>query len=224
LKGEDHVAATWTGEGSTAEPDFHHALVFAAVYQAPCIINIVNNQWAISTFQGVAGGEQRAFAARGLGYGIPGIRVDGNDLLAVYAVTKWAAERARTGGGPTVIEHVTYRGAAHSTSDDPARYRPKEDYENWPLGDPVDRLKRHLIALGEWSNERHEALEKELTAHVVECWKEAQTFGTMTDGPRLPKEAMFEDLFKEMPEYLKRQRDQMLAIESGETADGHEEH
>ena len=91
IKGEDHLAASWIGEGSSAEADFHHALLFASVYQAPVILNVVNNQWAISTFQGYAGGEQRSFAARGPGYGIAGIRVDGNDFLAVYAVTAWAA-------------------------------------------------------------------------------------------------------------------------------------
>ena len=99
IRGEDHIATSWVGDGSTAEADFHHALTFAAVYQAPVILNVVNNQWAISTFQGTAGGERRPFAARGLGLGIPGIRVDGNDLLAVYSVTSWAAERARRGGG-----------------------------------------------------------------------------------------------------------------------------
>ena len=142
IKGERHIAASWVGDGSTAEADFHYALTFAAVYNAPVILNVTNNQWAISTFQGFAGGERRPFAARGLGLGIPGIRVDGNDLLAVYAVTRWAATRARAGGGPTLIELVTYRGGAHSTSDDPSRYRPKDDYEKWPLGDPVDRLER----------------------------------------------------------------------------------
>ena len=116
IKGEDHIAASWVGDGATAEADFHHALTFAAVYQAPVILNVVNNQWAISTFQGIAGGERRPFAARGLGLGIPGIRVDGNDLLAVYSATLWAADRARRGGGPTLIELVTYRGGAHSTS------------------------------------------------------------------------------------------------------------
>ena len=158
IKGEDNLAATWIGEGSSAEADFHHALLFASVYQAPVILNVVNNQWAISTFQGYAGGEQRSFAARGPGYGMPGIRVDGNDFLAVYAVTQWAAERARTGAGPTLIELVTYRGAAHSTSDDPARYRAKDDAEHWPLGDPIQRLKQHLIKIGEWSEARHQAL------------------------------------------------------------------
>ena len=113
-----------------------------------------------------AGGERQTFAARGPGYGIAGVRVDGNDFLAVHAVTQWAAERARTGRGPTLIEHVTYRAAAHSTSDDPARYRPKDDTSSWPLGDPIDRLKNHLIALGEWSEERHRALIAELEAHM----------------------------------------------------------
>jgi 2-oxoisovalerate dehydrogenase E1 component alpha subunit len=206
IKGEDHLAAGWVGEGSSAEADFHHALLFASVYQAPVILNVVNNQWAISTFQGYAGGEQRSFAARGPGYGIAGIRVDGNDFLAVHAVTQWAAERARTGAGPTLIELVTYRAAAHSTSDDPARYRAKDDQEHWPLGDPILRLKQHLITLGEWSDARHQALTAELEALVAASWKQAITFGTMSDGPKLDADLMFEDVFKEMPEHLRRQQ------------------
>jgi 2-oxoisovalerate dehydrogenase E1 component alpha subunit len=206
IKGEDNLAATWIGEGSSAEADFHYALLFASVYQAPVILNVVNNQWAISTFQGYAGGEQRSFAARGPGYGMPGIRVDGNDFLAVYAVTQWAAERARTGAGPTLIELVTYRGAAHSTSDDPARYRAKDDAEHWPLGDPIQRLKAHLIKKGEWSEARHQAMSTELEAQVASSWKEAITFGTMTEGPRLNPDTMFEDVFKDMPQNLQRQQ------------------
>jgi 2-oxoisovalerate dehydrogenase E1 component alpha subunit len=211
IKGEDRLAASWIGEGSSAEADFHHALLFASVYQAPVILNVVNNQWAISTFQGYAGGEQRSFAARGPGYGIAGIRVDGNDFLAVHAVTQWAAERARTGAGPTLIELVTYRAAAHSTSDDPARYRAKDDQEHWPLGDPIMRLKRHLIGLGEWSEERHQVLAAEIDALVAASWKEALTFGTMSEGPRLHADLMFEDVFKDMPRSLQRQREQMRA-------------
>jgi 2-oxoisovalerate dehydrogenase E1 component alpha subunit len=206
IKGQDHLAASWVGEGSSAEADFHQALLFASVYQAPVILNVVNNQWAISTFQGYAGGEQRSFAARGPGYGIAGIRVDGNDFLAVYAVTQWAAERARTGAGPTLIELVTYRGAAHSTSDDPARYRAKDDAEHWPLGDPIQRLKTHLIRSGEWSEARHQALNAELEALVAASWKEAIAFGTMSEGPRLNPDLMFEDVFKEMPQNLQRQQ------------------
>ncbi len=215
IKGEDHIAATWVGDGSTAEADFHYGLTFAAVYQAPVILNVVNNQWAISTFQGTAGGQRRAFAARGLGLGIPGIRVDGNDLLAVYAVTLWAADRARRGGGPTLIEHVTYRGGAHSTSDDPSKYRPKDEWEAFPLGDPVERLKQHLIVEGHWSEAKHEKLTEELKAEVLAAWKEAQKYGTMTEGPFLDPATMFEDVYDEMPAHLESQRRRMLEVLDG---------
>ena len=209
IKGEDHIAASWLGDGSTAEADFHYALLFAQIYKAPVILNVVNNQWAISTFQTFAGGEGRSFAARGPGYGIPGVRVDGNDFLAVYAVTQWAAERARTGAGPTLIEHVTYRAAPHSTSDDPSRYRPKDDYEHWPLGDPLERLKAHLIALGEWSDERERVLVKQCEDQVASAWREAVTHGTLTEGPQMSPESMFEDVFKEQTPALARQRLQL---------------
>ena len=220
IKGEDRIAATWIGEGSSAEADFHHGLTFAQVYRAPVILNVVNNQWAISTFQGFAGGEVQTFAKRGPGYGMPGIRVDGNDFLAVYAVTQWAAERARQSGGPTLIEHVTYRAAAHSTSDDPSRYRPKEEWKAWPLGDPIVRLKEHLIALGEWSEEQHTQLEKELEAEVTACWKEAASYGTLTEGPTLDPATMFEDVYHEMPPHLARQREELLALSRVKTAGG----
>ena len=212
IKGEDHIAASWVGDGSTAEADFHYALTFAAVYQAPVILNVVNNQWAISTFQGFAGGERRPFAARGQGLGIPGIRVDGNDLLAVYAVTQWAAKRARDGGGPTLIEHVTYRGGAHSTSDDPTRYRPKDEWQAFPLGDPVERLKKHLVNAGHWSDEQHEALKEELKETVMAAWKEAISYGTMTEGPMLDVSIMFDDVYEEVPQQLKDQCDELIAL------------
>ena len=106
---------------------------------------------------------------------------------------------------------MTYRGAAHSTSDDPARYRAKDDQEYWPLGDPIQRLKQHLIRIGEWSETRHQALTAELEALVASSWKEAASFGTMSEGPRLNADLMFEDVFKEMPEHLQRQRALMRA-------------
>ena len=215
IKGDDHIAASWLGDGSTAEADFHHAVMFAAVYQAPVILNIVNNQWAISTFQGTAGGERRPFAARGLGLGIPGIRVDGNDLLAVYSTTLWAADRARRGGGPTMIELVTYRGGAHSTSDDPTKYRPKDEWAAFPLGDPIERLKQHLIAEGHWSDAKHEKLEEELKAKVLAAWKEAQQYGTMTEGPFLDPSTMFDDVYAETPHHLESQRRRMVEVETG---------
>ena len=107
------------------------------------------------------------------------------------------------------------RGGAHSTSDDPSRYRPKDDYERWPLGDPVERLKGHLISIGEWSDARHEALAKELDQHVTESWKEAVQYGTLNEGPRLNADLMFEDVFKELPAHLRLQRDRMRAEQGG---------
>lgn len=211
IKGEKDVAAGWIGEGSTAEADFHHALLFAKVYRAPVILNVVNNQWAISTFQGYAGGEQRSFAARGPGVGIAGLRVDGNDFLAVHAATSWAAERARAGHGATLIEHVTYRAGAHSTSDDPSRYRPRDEYEHWPLGDPLERLKQHLILRGEWSDARHAAMLESLEQDVAAAWKEAMTYGTLSEGARLDPSLMFGDVFKEMPAHLLEQQRQLAA-------------
>jgi 2-oxoisovalerate dehydrogenase E1 component alpha subunit len=207
-KGEDHIAAAWVGDGSTAEADVHNAMLFAATYKAPVILNVVNNQWAISTPQSFASAGT-TFAARGLGFNIPSVRVDGNDFLAVYAVTRWAAQRAREGHGPTLVELLTYRAAGHSTSDNPEGYRAKGEAEAWPLGDPIQRLKQHLIQLGEWSDQLHSELEQELAASITRDWKEAITYGTLEEGPHWPVETMFDDVFKEMPEHLRRQRQKM---------------
>ncbi|MCZ2104715.1 MAG: 3-methyl-2-oxobutanoate dehydrogenase (2-methylpropanoyl-transferring) subunit alpha [Burkholderiales bacterium] len=209
IKGDSKIASAWIGDGSTAEADFHTALTFAHVYRAPVIINVVNNQWAISTFQAIAGGEGTTFAQRGVGCGLAALRADGNDFLAVYAASHWAAERARTNHGATLIEWVTYRGGAHSTSDDPSKYRPADDWQRFPLGDPIARLKQHLIAIGEWSEAQHEAATRELEAQIVAAQKEAESYGTLLDG-RVPSAAtMFEDVYKDMPEHLRRQRQQL---------------
>jgi 2-oxoisovalerate dehydrogenase E1 component alpha subunit len=209
IKGDRRIAAGWIGEGSTAEPDFHHALTFASVYRAPVILNVVNNQWAISSHQEIAGGDEATFAARAIGFGLACLRVDGNDFLAVYAATEWAAQRARANHGATLIELFTYRVAPHSTSDDPTRYRPEDEWQNWPYGDPVERLSRHLIRLGEWSPERHKQLESELADHVREVGREAESYGTMETGPHFSAKTMFEDVFKEMPWHLRRQRQEL---------------
>ncbi|MHA6289068.1 thiamine pyrophosphate-dependent enzyme [Maricaulis sp. CAU 1757] len=205
-KNDDSVVASWIGEGSSAEGDFHGAMVLASTYKAPVILNIVNNQWAISTFQGIAGGQAETFALKGIGYGLASLRIDGNDFLAVYAATKWARERAQAGHGATVIESYTYRAAPHSTSDDPAGYRPKNENEAWPLGDPIERLKNHLIGLGEWDDERHAALEKELDELVIASYKEAESHGTLHDGPLSPTHTIFEDVYAEPDWRLERQR------------------
>ncbi|MEL7489988.1 MAG: 3-methyl-2-oxobutanoate dehydrogenase (2-methylpropanoyl-transferring) subunit alpha [Pseudomonadota bacterium] len=206
IKGDTRIAAGWIGDGSTAESDFHSALVFASCYRAPVVLNIVNNQWAISTFQGIARGKAATFASRGLGFGIPSLRVDGNDYLAVYAVSKWAIDRARRGLGPTLIEHVTYRVGAHSTSDDPSAYRPKEESDVWPLGDPVERMKNHLIKKGLWSEERHTQAKAEIESMIVQTQKAAEEQGTLHTGPHSSPREMFEDVYEVTPEHLRRQR------------------
>jgi 2-oxoisovalerate dehydrogenase E1 component alpha subunit len=207
-KGDRRIAAGWIGEGATAEPDFHHALTFASVYRAPVVLNVVNNQWAISSHQEVAGGDEATFAARAIGFGLATLRVDGNDFLAVYAATKWAAERARANHGATLIELFTYRAGSHSTSDDPTRYRPEDEPATWPLGDPVERLSRHLIRLGEWSPERQQQLAAELADEVRAANREAEKSGTLDQPPQFSAKTMFEDVYKEMPEHLRRQREE----------------
>ena len=210
IKGDTRIASGWIGDGATAESDFHTALTFAHVYRAPVILNVVNNQWAISTFQALAGGESTTFAARGVGCGIASLRVDGNDFLAVYAASQWAAERARNNLGPTLIEWVTYRGGPHSTSDDPSKYRPADDWKKFPLGDPIPRLKRHLIAIGAWSEEEDEATRKELEAEVIAAQKEAERYGSLATGHTFSAAMMFEDVYKDVPEHLRMQRRQLL--------------
>ena len=205
-KGDDRIAVSWIGDGATAEGDFHHALTFASVYRAPAILNVVNNQWAISSFQGIAGGEETTFASKAIGYGLPGLRVDGNDFLAVYAAAKWASERARSNLGATLIELFTYRGEAHSTSDDPSRYRPADEWKAWPLGDPIERLKQHLIGLGAWSEKQHETLAEELATLVRETQREVEAMNAAPNGARPARETMFEDVYKDIPWHLRQQK------------------
>lgn len=209
IKGDSKIASAWIGDGSSAESDFHAALVFASVYMPPVILNLVNNQWAISSFQGIAGGQAANFACRGHGFNIPALRVDGNDFLAVYAASQWAVERARRNLGPTLIEWLTYRAGAHTTSDDPSKYRPKDEYKAWPLGDPIDRLKSHLINKGIWNEERHDAMTRDLTAEVKAATKEAETYGTLGKGPVPSASEIFAHVYKEMPPHLRRQRQEL---------------
>ncbi len=208
LRGDTRIAASWVGDGTTAEADFHHALTFASVYRAPVILNVVNNQWAISSFAGIAGGERATFAARAIGYGMAGLRVDGNDFLAVHAATQWAAERARANAGATLIELYTYRAAAHSTSDDPSAYRPREEAAQWPLGDPIERLKRHLIRCEAWSESRQQALQQEVDEQVRAALRQAESLGVIGDT-RIERDSLFDDVYKTLPAHLQAQREQL---------------
>ena len=208
-KGLDEVTITWIGDGASAEGDYHYALNFASVFNAPAILNLVNNQWAISTHANFATG-RGSFASRGIPFGLASIRVDGNDFLALYSVTKWARERAAAGSGATHIEVLTYRTGAHSSSDDPSRYRPKNEHTKWPGGDPVDRLKEHLIKLGEWSLDQHKELEERIDREVIDAYKEAVKFGDLANGPYPSADTIFTEVYEEMPWHLREQHDEMM--------------
>lgn len=209
LSSGTEIASAWIGEGATAESDFHAALVFASTYQAPVILNIVNNHWAISTPEDFARGASATFADRGYGFSIPALRVDGNDYLAVYAASQWAAERARTNLGPTLIEWITLRVGAHSTSDDPSVYRPPNEAEAFPLGDPIQRLRQHLEFIGEWDEDRHQSLQSEVDAEVTEAFAEAESHGSVKTGDVGSARTMFDDVYAELPRHLREQRDSL---------------
>ena len=206
LSGATDIAAAWIGEGASAESDFHAALVFASTYQAPVILNVVNNHWAISTPEDFARGAAATFADRGFGFGIPALRVDGNDYLAVHAVSTWAAERARSNLGPTMIEWITLRVGAHSTSDDPSGYRQEDEAANFPLGDPIERLRRHLVATGEWNDERHTALGAEVDSVIELAFQEADSHGEAKAGDTSNPSTMFDDVYATPPRHLLEQR------------------
>lgn len=209
-KNDDSLALAYIGEGSTAEGDFHEALTFASVYHAPVILCVANNQWAISSYAGIAGAEETTFAAKAAGYGLPGLRVDGNDFLAVWAATEWAVARARANLGATLIELFTYRVAGHSTSDDPTRYRPADEAAQWPLGDPIARLKQHLIVIGEWDEARHVQCEAELAEAVRSAVKEGEAVGTLGQS-KPPVSEMFEGVF-EKPDWRAREQRKELGV------------
>ncbi len=205
----DEVTITWIGDGASAEGDYHYALNFASIFNAPIILNVVNNQWAISTHANLAtAGDE--FASRGLPYGLASIRVDGNDFLALYAVTRWARERAASGVGATHIEVLTYRAGAHSSSDDPSRYRPVDEHTKWPGGDPIERLKQHLVKIEEWSEAQHIDLEKRVDAEVVDAYKEAVKYGDLANGPYPSVDTIFTEVYEEMPWHLREQHDEIM--------------
>ena len=211
MRGGTAIAAAWIGEGASAESDFYSALVFASTYQAPVILNVVNNHWAISTPEDFARGAAATFADRGFGFGIPALRVDGNDYLAVHAVSTWAAERARSNLGPTLIEWITLRAGAHSTSDDPSGYRPDDTASTFPLGDPIERLRQHLVVIGEWDDSRHATLNDEVDGIVDAAFQEASSYGSAKAGATSGPATMFDDVYSTLPPHLLEQRSQVMS-------------
>jgi 2-oxoisovalerate dehydrogenase E1 component alpha subunit len=202
--GEDSVTVAFIGDGATSEGDAHEAMNLASVYKAPCVFFVQNNQWAIS----VPVSRQLAAASiahRAIGYGMPGIRVDGNDVLACYAVMAEAAQRARDGGGPTLIEAITYRMGAHTTSDDPTRYRSQQELDRWAVLDPITRYRSYLRHVGMWTDRlehrvqtRSERLRIELREAVI-------------GAPDRDVTELFDSVYADITPTLAAQRDQLLA-------------
>jgi pyruvate dehydrogenase E1 component alpha subunit len=200
----DRVAMTFFGDGATSEGDFHEAMNFAGVFQAPVVFVCQNNQWAISIPRAKQT-RSKTLAQKALAYGMPGIQVDGNDVLAVYTAASEAVSRARSGGGPSMIECVTYRMSVHTTADDPTRYRTDEEVEEWVKRDPITRFHKYLIDKGLMSEAKIDALEEEIKAEigqVEERWEEQmKKMGDPMD--------MFDHLFADLPPYEREQKEEL---------------
>jgi pyruvate dehydrogenase E1 component alpha subunit/2-oxoisovalerate dehydrogenase E1 component alpha subunit len=203
IRRERTVSLTYFGDGATSHGDFHVGMNFAGVFQVPCVFLCKNNQWAIS----VPLSRQTAsktLAEKAAAYGFEGVRADGNDVLAVYAATKRAVDRARSGGGPTLVECLTYRMGPHSSSDDPTRYRQAEEVERWKHRDPVERFRRYLEAKGLHDAAWDEALRKELDDAITEAVRHAEKV------PQPPTESVFEDVYAEMPWHIREQMEEFV--------------
>lgn len=207
LRGDDVAVVGFIGDGGTSEPDFHNAMNFAGVYKTPCVIVCQNNQFAIS----VRPERQTAsetYAIKGRAYGVPSLRVDGNDVLAVYHAVRVALERARRGEGPTFLETLTYRIGAHSSSDDPSRYRSQEEVDAWIARDPLQRLRRHLVATGSIDDAIDADLERELNESIGQAIRQAEA------QPMPARETLFDDVYAELPWHLREQREELFAAPS----------
>jgi pyruvate dehydrogenase E1 component alpha subunit len=202
-KGDDVASLVSFGDGATSEGDFHEGMNFAGVFQAPTVFFCQNNGYAIS----VPRERQTAsatIAQKAKAYGFDGVRVDGNDVFAVHDVVSEALEKARNGGGPTLIEAVTYRKGAHTTTDDPSKYRDETDAEDWRLEDPLDRARTYLEEEFGWSDTNEEATQEWATETVREAVSAAE------EHVGYEPEEMFENAYADMPHRLREQRRQLV--------------
>jgi 2-oxoisovalerate dehydrogenase E1 component alpha subunit len=211
IKKDDVVTLTYFGEGATSSGEFHNGMNFAGVFKTPTVFICRNNGWAISvpTERQTA---SETFAIKGAAYGVPGVRVDGNDLFAVIKVTREAVRRAARGEGPTLIEAMTYRMSGHSTSDDPKAYRPETWLDPWRNLDPIARVRRYLEKAVGWAEAKDKELEAELDAEI----RAAVNAAEKTPPPSL--DSLFDDVYAELPWHLQEQRD---ALRKGPRAKGH---
>ena len=205
IRGEPKVSIAYFGDGATSQGDFHVSMNFAGVFKVPCVFLCKNNQWAISVPL-AAQTAAKTLAAKAHAYGFGGVRVDGNDALAMYVATKQAVETARAGGGPTLIEALTYRMGPHSSSDDPTRYRKSAEVEHWRQKDPLERFRRYLGHKGLYDKAWDEALHKELDDAITDAVRTAEK------APAPPTETVFTDVYADMPWHI---REQMEEFEKG---------
>ncbi len=208
LRSEKIVTLAYFGEGATSANDFHSGMNFAGVLKAPTVFFCTNNQYAISVpLSRQTASESIAIKAEA--YGFEGVRVDGNDILAVHKVTREAVEKARRGGGPTLIEAFTYRLGPHTTVDDPTKYRDSKEVEEWRQRDPISRFKVYLEMRKLWSEADEQKLRLEVEAEVEKAVKEAEAL------PRPPLQTLFEDVYAEMPWHIKEQLSELLEEKGG---------
>ncbi|MBL8768311.1 MAG: 3-methyl-2-oxobutanoate dehydrogenase [Planctomycetes bacterium] len=197
-RGDDVVAAGYMGDGATSSSDFHVAMNFGAVLKAPVVFICQNNQWAISVpleKQTVSS----SIAVKAVAYGMEGVRVDGNDVLAVYAATKRAVDKARAGGGPTFLELLTFRVLGHSSSDDPTRYRDESCVKEWEAKDPIQRFRRYLESRKLWSKAHEDELDGQHQAAISQAIKEAEA------APPVAPATLIDDVYKTVPAHLTEQ-------------------
>ena len=213
LRGDPTVVLGFIGDGATSEPDFHAAMNFASVFKTPSVLICQNNHWAIS----VPASRQTAsasFAIKGRAYGIPSVRVDGNDVLAMYRVIAEAVARARRGEGTTFIEAFTYRIGAHSTSDDPSRYRSQSEVEEWMAKDPLARLRAYVVRRGLLDDAGDAALEQTLNTEIAAAIAAVESLGPPA------RETLFDDVYAELPWHLREQRAELLRTPPAPSQEG----
>lgn len=205
IRKEKVVALAYLGDGGTSTGDFHAAMNFAGVFHTPSVFVINDNQWAIS----LPVSRQTAsetLAEKAIAYGFEGVRVDGMDALAMFAATRDAVRNARMGGGPTLIEALTYRLGPHSSSDDPSRYRDEKEVEAWRKRDPLLVYRAYLRHRGLWTEESEAVLEKEIGEEITDAIQKAEA------QPPPPVETMFTDVYADMPPHLKEELDDLTSL------------
>jgi 2-oxoisovalerate dehydrogenase E1 component alpha subunit len=203
LQGGDRIAMTMFGDGATSEGDFHEAMNFAGVYATPTVFVCENNGWAISLSRDRQTASE-TIAQKAAAYGMPGVLVDGNDVLAVLSVAREAVDRARDGGGPTLIEALTYRMGPHTTADDAGRYRTDDAVEEWRDRDPIDRMRSYLKRGNAWSEEWEAALTEDASQQVEAAVERAEAL------PAFPRGGQFDRAFATPTANLEAQRSRLL--------------